>query len=160
MPFDKSQFIEKFKAEVREHIQKLNLGLLNLEKNPSDKQLLEEMMRQAHTIKGAATMMGYNRIADVAHKMEDGLQRAMEGKLRLAKEHFDLLFKCLDVLEPLLEDKVTWESKGINFPYVDELCKEAEDVFLGKAPKKRAEKKEKTRRAATKDERRKMKWRL
>ncbi|MCX5700517.1 MAG: chemotaxis protein CheW [Candidatus Omnitrophica bacterium] len=136
MPFDKSKFIETYKTETREHIQKLNLGLLKLEKIPRNKDLLEEMMREAHTIKGSSTMMGYKRIADLAHKMEDGLERGMKGEVILEKAHFDILFKCLDSIPHLLEDKVTWSDKGIETPFVDNLCIETEDIFNGKIPKK------------------------
>lgn len=139
--FDKSKFIETFKAETRDHIQKLSLGLIDLEKNPHDRQLLEAMMREAHTVKGSSSMMGYKRIADIAHRMEDGLQRALDDEVVLAKEHCDILFKCLDTIEPLLEDKVTWEAKGILRPYVDSLCKEAEDIFAGTRSLKKSEKK-------------------
>ncbi|MBF0494034.1 MAG: Hpt domain-containing protein, partial [Candidatus Omnitrophica bacterium] len=113
MAFDKSRFIEKFKAEVHERLERLNLGLLKLEKSPEDRALLEEMMRESHSIKGAATMMGYKRISDIAHKMEDGLEKALNGKTLLGKAHFNVLFKCLDAIAPLLEDKVTWSDKGV-----------------------------------------------
>ena len=55
-----------------------------------DKALLEEMMREAHSIKGSAMMMGYKRISDIAHGMEDGLQEALKGALVLDKKHFDI----------------------------------------------------------------------
>lgn len=136
MEFDRSKFIAQFKAETREHIQKLNEGLLKLEKNVDDKELLEVMMREAHSIKGSATMMGYKRISDIAHCMESGLQKALEGALTLNKEHFDLLFKALDSIQPLLEDKVTWGSKGIARPYVDNLCEELQSIFSSDTKKK------------------------
>ncbi|HNV86902.1 MAG TPA: chemotaxis protein CheW, partial [Candidatus Omnitrophota bacterium] len=129
MTFDKSKFIEHFKTETREHIQKLSQGLLKLEKNPDDKGFLESLMREAHTIKGSASMMGYRRISEIAHGMESGLQRALEEKIRMGKAHFDVLFKCLDAIEPLLEDKLTWEEKGVARPYVEELCARTGEVF-------------------------------
>jgi len=135
MPFDKSKFIERFKAETREHMERLSLGLLKLEKSPADTELLNTLMREAHTIKGSATMMGYKRIADIGHRMEDGLEKALKGELILEKPHFDMLLKCLDAIGPLLDDKVTWEDKGIGRPFVEELCEEAEAVFSGKAAK-------------------------
>ena len=130
MGFDKSKFIAQFKSETHEHIQKLNEGLLKLEKNVQDKALLEVMMRESHSIKGSAAMMGYKRISDIAHCMESGLQKALEGAMILGKDHFDALFKAVDSIPPLLEDKLTWESKGIARPYVDNLCEELTSVFL------------------------------
>lgn len=134
MGFDKTKFIARYKAETQEHIQKLNDGLLKLEKKPDDQSLLETLMREAHTIKGSSTMMGYKRIADIAHRMEDELQKALEGKVKLEKAHFDVLFKCVDAIPLLIEDKVTWDDTGVARPFVDELCKEIEDVFQGKTP--------------------------
>jgi two-component system chemotaxis sensor kinase CheA len=129
MKFDSSEFTGPYQEEVRERIQKLIDGLLKLEKAPQDKALLDSMLREAHTIKGSSAIMGYRRVADIAHVMESGLQDALNGKLRLGKRHFDVLFKCLDSIPPLLDDKVTWESKGISQSYVDNLCKEVTSVF-------------------------------
>ena len=98
MGFDKTKFIAQYKAETEEHVQKLNDGLLKLEKRPGDQSLLETLMREAHTIKGSSAMMGYKRIADIAHVMEDGLEKALEGKVKLEKAHFDVLFKCADAI--------------------------------------------------------------
>ncbi len=131
MAFDKSKFIDQFKTETRERIQTLSLGLLKLEKNPSDRELLNSMMREAHSIKGGAGMMGYKRIADITHKMEDGLQRALNGQITLTKTCFEMLFKCLDAVEPLLQDKVTWNDRGINRDFTEDLCVLAEKIFSG-----------------------------
>ncbi|MCX5665657.1 MAG: chemotaxis protein CheW [Candidatus Omnitrophica bacterium] len=150
MEFDKSKFIGQYKEETREHLQNLSEGLLKLEKSPEDKGMLESMMREAHTIKGSSTMMGYKRIADIAHEMESGLQDALDGKMVLQKAHFDILFKSLDSIPPLLEDKVTWEGAGVARPYADDLCKEIASVFarvvkkteMPKAPEAPIKKKE------------------
>lgn len=136
MGFDKSKFIDQFKAESRERIQVLNLGLLKLEKSPQDRELLNAMMREAHSIKGAARMMGYKRIAEITHKMEDGFQWALNGELLLAKDHFQVLFKCLDALEPLLQDKVTWEDQGVNRDFTEDLCRLMENSFSGQVKAK------------------------
>lgn len=135
MAFDRSKFIAQFRSETIEHLQHLNGGFLKLEKDPAKTELLEEMMRQAHTIKGSATMMGFKRIADIAHEMESGLEKAMKGEVQLKKEHFDVLFKCLDAIAPLLEDKITWEEKGVARPYADELTQEVSAVFSKKGGK-------------------------
>ena len=108
MGFDKSKFITQFKSETREHIQKLNEGLLKLEKDAQNKILLEVMMREAHTIKGSAAMMGYKRISDIAHCMESGLQKALDGAIVLEKSHFDALFKAIDL--SIRKEKVTTDA--------------------------------------------------
>ncbi|MEI8350132.1 MAG: hybrid sensor histidine kinase/response regulator [Candidatus Omnitrophota bacterium] len=134
MPFDKTKLLEKFKAEVRERLQRLNLGLIKLEKSPHDKALLEDLMREAHSIKGASMMMGYKRISDIGHRMEDGLEQALKHGILLKREQFDVLLRSLDAIESLLEDKVTWQDKGIERPFVDELCQKIEAIFPDKVP--------------------------
>lgn len=104
MVFDKSKFLGQYKAETGEHLANLNQGLLKLEKEPGDRGLLEAMMREAHTLKGSSMMMGYPSISQIGHGMENGLQKALEGKVRMAKSHFDVLFKCLDAIEPILNE--------------------------------------------------------
>ncbi len=130
MPFDKSKFLDQFKSEARERMQALNHGLLKLEKNLSDKNLLEAMMREAHTIKGSSAMMGYKRISRIAHKMEDALSNALKGELALSKEHFDMLYKCLDSIEPLLEYRLAGDEDSVSTIDVDGLCAEADALFL------------------------------
>ena len=131
MAFDKSKFTEQFKAETREHLEAINLGLLKAEKNPQDTGLLKEIMRQAHSIKGSAMMMGYSRISEIAHGMESGLEKAMKGEVVLARRHFDILFKALDAIGPLLDDKMTWEEKGVERPFTEDLCKDIDGIFSG-----------------------------
>lgn len=126
---DKSKFIDQYKAETRERLQRLNQGVLALEKKPRDKALLEAMMREAHTIKGSSIMMGYQRVADVTHGLETGFQKALSGQLQLEKRHIDLVFECLDAIDPLLDDKVTWKEKGVEYPVAQVLCDKLAAAF-------------------------------
>lgn len=133
--FDKSQFIGRFKEETNEHVSRLEKCLLALEKNPQDLKLIEEMMREAHTLKGSATMMGFKRIADLSHAFEDALAKINEGEVEPGDPHFELLLKVLDTIKPLLEDKLAWEDKGVAYPHVMNLEKQIEKMFRGgKAP--------------------------
>lgn len=79
MAFDRAKFIARFVEEAREHIKKLNEGLLNLEKNPDDAETLNSIFRSAHTIKGSSRMMKLTPVTEVAHKLEDALD-ALRGK--------------------------------------------------------------------------------
>jgi two-component system chemotaxis sensor kinase CheA len=134
MDFDNRQFIPRFKEETQEHLQKINDRLLQLEKGPGDPSLLKILMREAHTIKGSSAMIGCKRVADIAHVMEDGLEKALEGKVKLERAHFDLLFKCADAIPLLIEDQVSWEETEVSSPVVFELCKQIQDVFQDKPP--------------------------
>lgn len=70
---------ELFKAESQEHLQRLDDALLRLEKAPGDQALLEEAFREAHSLKGAARMLGLTGIQAPAHRLEDELNAARRG---------------------------------------------------------------------------------
>ncbi len=134
MAFDKTRFLDQFRTETREHMQHLSDGLLKLEKEPEKKEVLETMMREAHTIKGSAAMMGYEKLANIAHGMEDGMEKALNGELLMDRAHFDLLFRCLDSMEPLLESNRPGEDRRIEMPVVEDICREIDEIFAGKGP--------------------------
>ena len=86
-------------------------------------------MREAHSIKGTATMLGFKLIADVAHRMEDGLDRAIKGQLFLAADQFNCLFKCIDAIGRLVEGGMGEDMERDDRARMDELIKEAEKTF-------------------------------
>jgi two-component system chemotaxis sensor kinase CheA len=100
------QLINSFRTEQSEHVQKINESLLVLEKNPSgeDRQaLLDEIFREAHSLKGAARSVGMTVIESLGHGLEDILFQAKEGCLDFSPELFDLLYQALDAVELLVE---------------------------------------------------------
>lgn len=127
--FDRSQLLPTFRVEALDHVHALNRGVLTLEKDPKDKRLLESLLRTAHTLKGSAIIAGFKRIAELAHKFEDALDRIREGRLKLKDEHFDLLFQALDSVLPLLERKISWSEKGVAYPHVVNLEKKINAAF-------------------------------
>ncbi len=100
MKLDKSLFIDKFSAEVQEHLQKLNEGILALEQGQITDEDMNQIMRSAHTLKGSARMLGFVGINQMAHKMEDLLLEIKEGR-RAPDEAgvCDVLFLVLDEIE-------------------------------------------------------------
>ncbi|MBF0216556.1 MAG: hybrid sensor histidine kinase/response regulator [Candidatus Omnitrophica bacterium] len=134
MTFDRSAFVERFKSETKERVEKLNLALIDIEKDPGNRDILNMAMREAHTIKGSAAMMGYNRISDLAHRLETAMQGALQGKMEFTPEKLDVMFECLDAILPLLEDKVTWEDKGVANPFVETLLNKMDGVFSENSP--------------------------
>ncbi len=77
---------ELFKAESEEHLQHLDDALLRLEKTPTDRALLEDAFREAHSLKGAARMLGLTSIQTPAHRLEDELNAARHGAQALDAE--------------------------------------------------------------------------
>jgi len=100
---DTNQYMEMFLEESREHLQSLNDGLLGLESNPEDLSILNEIFRNAHTIKGMSATMGYTKIAELTHDMENVLDLLRKEQLKVTEDIVDVLFKCVDSLEQMIE---------------------------------------------------------
>ncbi|MGE5628640.1 MAG: chemotaxis protein CheW [Solirubrobacterales bacterium] len=122
---DTSQYMSMFLEESMDNLQSLNESLLQLEQEPNDIDKLNEIFRIAHTIKGMAATMGFNRMAELTHKMEDVLSEFREGKLQVTQNVVTTLFKCLDTLENMVNN--INEGADDNFD-IDEILKELEVI--------------------------------
>ena len=101
----RQKLINSFKVEQSEHVQKINHGLLTLEKgaDSSERQaLLKEIFREAHSLKGAARAVGFTTIENLGHSLEELLLNAKEGHLTFSPELFDLLYQALDAIDLLV----------------------------------------------------------
>ncbi|MCR4378542.1 MAG: ATP-binding protein, partial [Rhodospirillales bacterium] len=96
-----------FKVESAEHIQRLGASLLSLEKAPGDVDILDSMMRDAHSLKGAARMVEALGVETASHAYEDLLRAAMKGDVILSADDIDLMSWTLDVLKDLINEEVT-----------------------------------------------------
>ncbi|MDR7869624.1 MAG: chemotaxis protein CheA [Tissierellaceae bacterium] len=101
---DNNKYIEIFFQETDEYLQRLNECLLELERNPDDISILDEIFRAAHTLKGMAATMGYNNMAELTHHMESVFELFRSGKTSVNSEIISLIFKCLDRLSEIVED--------------------------------------------------------
>jgi two-component system chemotaxis sensor kinase CheA len=110
---DLNQFKEIFVSEAKEHLAALNAYLLELEKDPRNLDIVNGIFRAAHTLKGMAATMGYQKTTELTHKMENVLDKMRSKKLEVQTGSVDLLFDCLDVLEQLVDEVVTGCDKQI-----------------------------------------------
>src|SRR5690554_1610309 len=90
-----------FRAEVESYGAVLSEGLVRLEAGGGDAAALEPLMRAAHSIKGAARVVGLDAAVRIAHAMEDALVAAQAGRLRLTPPAIDLLLRALDWITAL-----------------------------------------------------------
>ena len=100
---ENNQYIDIFIEESQEHIENLNSNLLLLENDPENRQVIDEIFRSAHTLKGMAATMGFENMNKLAHKMEDVLQEVKNGELNISHPIMDILFKCVDTLSEMLD---------------------------------------------------------
>ncbi|MBP3569469.1 MAG: chemotaxis protein CheA [Lachnospiraceae bacterium] len=109
---DVSQYLEIFIEETKEHLQSLNEQLLILEKEPENADTINEIFRAAHTLKGMAGTMGYKRMQNLTHNMENIFSEIRNGKMSVTATIVDLLFKGLDALENYLSNISTTGDEG------------------------------------------------
>lgn len=109
---DVSQYLEIFVEETKEHLQSLNDNLLVLEKEPENKDTINEIFRAAHSLKGMAGTMGYTRMQKLTHKMEDAFSEIRNDKMKVTSDLVDTLFQCLDALETYLDNIVNSQDEG------------------------------------------------
>jgi two-component system chemotaxis sensor kinase CheA len=102
-PEELQEILSIYKAETEEHLQRLNDGLLHLEQSPRRSEALEEIFREAHSLKGAARMIGFETVEKIAHGLEDLFGLAKRGDLELGAEVFDVIFSALDAVGRLTE---------------------------------------------------------
>lgn len=100
---DVSQYLEIFIDETSEHLQSLSDCIMSLEKEPDDKDTINEVFRAAHSLKGMAGTMGFKRMQHLTHDMEDVFQEVRSDKIAVNSKMIDILFKCLDALDKYLE---------------------------------------------------------
>ncbi|MBE0450167.1 MAG: chemotaxis protein CheA [Clostridia bacterium] len=109
---DMSQYLEIFIDESKEHLQTMNEILLVLEKDVDNLSHLGEIFRIAHTIKGMSGTMGFTKVADLTHKMENLLDLVRNGEVKVTSYIVDVLFECFDALEEYIDNLEKNGSEG------------------------------------------------
>jgi two-component system chemotaxis sensor kinase CheA len=102
--FDRSAFIGKFQEEAGEYLQRLNEGVITLEGDPGNRELIDQMLRDAHTLKGSSRMVGLIEISDVAHRLEDIMVKVRDGQMVYTPDMSDMFFEALDMIVFLSEN--------------------------------------------------------
>lgn len=123
---DNTIYRSLFFEETDDHLEQLNNNVLALENDPSDLNLLNEIFRSAHTLKGMAATMGYDVMTELTHKMENILEEFKTGELEITSEYISLIFSCLDRLSILVEE--LREEKELQREQIVDLLGELEKV--------------------------------
>jgi chemotaxis protein histidine kinase CheA/CheY-like chemotaxis protein len=109
---EEQEFLFKFKEEAEEHLQGLNCGLLELEGNPRNKDTVNELLRLAHTLKGAARMVGLTEIGELAHRIETTFQKVRDEGITLSSSEISDLFHSFDEIKELMERELGEEKRA------------------------------------------------
>ena len=111
---DVSQYLEIFIDETNEHIQSLSDNIMALEQEPDNKDVVNEIFRAAHSLKGMAGTMGFKRMQHMTHDMENVFQEVRNDTIKVDSDMIDLLFQCLDAIEGYLENIKETSDEGTN----------------------------------------------
>ncbi|WP_336022417.1 chemotaxis protein CheA [Halobellus salinisoli] len=121
------ELYQEFITESEESITQLNNSLLDLEANPEDAEAIDDIFRQAHTLKGNFGAMGFDNAATVAHAVEDLLDAVRNDEIEVTTERMDLVFDGMDeILDILREIESHGESRRDPSDLVESLRAAAE----------------------------------
>ncbi|TYS61627.1 chemotaxis protein CheA [Sutcliffiella horikoshii] len=99
---DLNQYLDIFLEESKEHLQTINNQLLELEKHPANIEIVNEIFRSAHTLKGMSATMGYEDLASLTHQMENVLDLIRNEKLNVTTNLLDIIFRSVEYLEEMV----------------------------------------------------------
>ncbi len=123
--------IKLFLQESDELIQTLDEDIVRLEKEGSEKELLQEIFRAAHTLKGSSGMLGHVRMTNLTHAMESLFDKLRKNELKVSTELIDILLEALDALKVINNEIITKEESDVDVDFqVNKL-----ESFVGKKKK-------------------------
>jgi two-component system chemotaxis sensor kinase CheA len=128
---DVSQYLGIFLDETNEHLQNLSDQLMILENEPENEDTINEIFRAAHSLKGMAGTMGYKRMQNLTHDMENVFSEVRNGKIKVDGHMVDILFQALDALEEYRENISENQDEGTNDN--EPIIKELQAILNGEA---------------------------
>ena len=128
---DVSQYLEIFIDETKEHVQNLNSQILELEQDPENADVINEIFRAAHSLKGMAGTMGFKRMQTLTHDMENVFSEVRNGSIKVNASIIDVVFQCLDALEEYLANIQESADEGTNDN--EPIIKELNNILKGEA---------------------------
>lgn len=109
---DVGQYLDIFIDESNEHIQALSDNIMILEKEPENKDVINEIFRAAHSLKGMAGTMGFKKMQHLTHDMEDVFSEIRNDTVKVNSNLIDILFDCLDAIEAYVETIKQTSNEG------------------------------------------------
>ena len=138
-----AEILESFLVETREILEKLDVDLMELENRPDDKDLLNEIFRSFHTIKGTSGFLGLVKLQKVTHRCEDLLNKLRKGEISLNEDIMDAILLAYDTIKALVD--VIEANKNEDYDtteVVEKLSNLIESLNAGAAPAPTEEKPE------------------
>ncbi len=139
MAFSLGEYQDIFLEEADEQLQELNQNLLELEKNPENLEIINNIFRAAHSLKSSAAFVGLNELSDLAHMMENLLQGIRDGSMGITSEIIDIIFKCFDEIRNVIDTIASGEKPEQDLQWlIDDIKAICEKSVKPKKPEKKA----------------------
>ena len=122
--------IEEFMIETNEIVDSLDANLVKLEHEPGNLDLLNEIFRGAHTMKGTSSFLGFNELTRITHRMEDVLNRLRKNELEVNAEVMDVLLQAVDYVKYVLQDIVDKKQGSTD---LTQIIKDLIKIYEGKS---------------------------
>ena len=114
MYIDDEELRGLYKTSITEHVQTIESALMQLEKQPHNPEVLKELLRSAHTLKGDSRMLGVEDVETLVHQIEECLMPIDKGLAKMTDELCDRLYVGLDTIKQLAHTAVTGEPNHVN----------------------------------------------
>ncbi len=127
------EIVDSFIVETNDIFEKLDNEILELEKRPEDKDLINSIFRAVHTVKGTSGFLSFEQMTVIAHRFEDVLNKLRREELRFQPEMLDVMFEAFDQMKALLQQVVDHNIHDIDFSAT---IKKLESLSKGVIPQK------------------------
>jgi two-component system, chemotaxis family, sensor kinase CheA len=126
------EFVAMFITEALDHLESIEALVLEIEKTPDNRELLDNVFRPFHTVKGNAGALGFKPMQELAHKVENLLDLARKGKHKVGPEEIDIILKAVDLTRALLGDlkQISEGKPGKDFTTLRLALQEAVDRVI------------------------------
>ncbi len=115
------EYTEVFLEESEDQIEELNANLLKFEEDYTNKEIINDIFRAAHSFKGSAAFVGLYNLSELAHKMENLLQKVREDKISVNLNLVNLLFECFDLIKEVIDSVA--QGNIIDTPFTEMIQK-------------------------------------
>ncbi|MFZ5590533.1 MAG: chemotaxis protein CheW [Bacillota bacterium] len=122
-----------FMEELEEKIQSINDNVLLLEREGGSPEVIQEIFRAAHTIKGSSGVMGYDKMMRLTHEIENLFDMLRQGKMQVTTPLVDVLFVALDTLKAL-KDEITGDGGEVDITHVVDQLRNCQQTCHGSQP--------------------------
>lgn len=142
---DMKEIVESFIIETNEIFEKLDNEILEIEKRPDDKELINSIFRAVHTVKGTSGFLSFEQMSILAHRFEDVLNKMRRGELAFQSAMLDVMLEAFDLMKVLLKQAVDQDIHDID---LEPTIKKLESISKGSIPAEQKAKPANTKTAA------------